>query len=388
MKNELIVLLLCGVLVLPLTSCTESNPSFTGATSETTNGIAVVVVDADRQPLAQVRVTLYASSDLSVIESAVSNDAGVAQFEKDSVECADKACFVEGIAGADSSLMSWSMLDVAHADSTEISLQPSSSLMLRTGTSNTDETILFENLQLQSTPYFAKRYKNEYVFAHVPAGLFTVVAHDSAVAEVSLAPGTVVDTLVRVPGVTREFVFEDFEDGDSLNNVAKTYPNYGWYYIANGGAILLKPDSTTGFAAAIEQDAQRGKVFSMRFTTGDSGYVLLGTHVGLDTGYYDLSALSAIRLTVRGDCEFAVALEHYREVGENTFKKSLWKAKATENWSEIVLRPGKEILNEKSLQVPWNEISNEIGLFSIFVQSGTFLTIDKIVFEGVGGSAI
>jgi hypothetical protein len=126
----------------------------------------------------------------------------------------------------------------------------------------------------------------------------------------------------------------------------------------------------------------------MRFTTGDSGYVLLGTHIGLDTGYYDLSALSAIRLTVRGDCEFSVALEHYREVGKNTFKKSLWKAKATENWSEIVLRPGKESLNEQSLQVPWNEISNEIGLFSIFVRSGTFLTIDKIVFEGMDGSGI
>ena len=375
------IFVLCVVL-LSLIGCSEKNPDFSGATSETTNGIAVAVVDADRLPLAQVRVTLYAKTDMSVLETSVSNSLGKVLFENSADACADGKCFVEGIAGVDSSLMSWSSLG---ADSAEIALLPSSSLMLRTGVSNSDNEMLFEKLHLESTPYFANRSGNEYVFAHVPAGLFTVVAGDSTVAEVSLNPGAVADTLVRMPGVTREFIFDDFEDGDSLNNIAKIYPNYGWYYIAKNGATLLKPDSALGFAAAVEQDSERGQVLSVQFVSGDSGYVLLGTHLGLDTGYYDLSALTAIRLTVNGDCEFDVALEHYREVLDNNFHKSLWNVRAADGWREVVLRPGKEVLDENSYQVAWNKISKEIGFFSIFIKSGSFLKIDQIVFEGMDG---
>ncbi len=384
MKDEL-KMLLCGALVFSLTGCSESNPEFTGATSETTNGVALVVVDAERKPLAQARVSLYEKSGTSLIETSVSDSAGVARFRKDSVECVDKSCFVEGIAGVDSSLMSWTPLDMATASATEISLLPSSSLMLRTGAADSSCENLYEILHLQSTPYFANRSGNEYVFAHVPAGLFTVVAGDSAVADVSLDPGAVADTLVRMPGVTREFVFEDFEDGDSLNNIAKTYMNYGWYYIAEKGATLLKPDTVSGFAAAIAQETGRGKFLSVLFTPGDSGYVLLGTHLGLDTGYYDLSGLTAIRLTVSGDCEFDVALEHYREVGDNNYRKSLWSARATDGWHEVVLRPGKEVLDENTFQVAWSEISKEIGFFSVFIKSGSYLKIDQIVFEGIDG---
>jgi hypothetical protein len=379
-------LLLSVVLGSFFMGCTENNPSFSGATSETTNGIAVVVVDAARKPLAQARVTLYAKSDMSALETSVSDSFGKANFESTADACAGENCFIEGIAGADSSLMSWSPLELDEDSATsKISLLPSSSLMLRTGADDSGRENLFANLQLQLTPYFANRSGNEYVFAHVPAGLFNVVAGDSTVAEVSLEPGAVADTLVRMSGVTREFVFDDFEDGDSLNNIAKKYTNYGWYYIAKNGAKLLKPDSTKGFAAAIEKESGRGKVLSVQYVSGDSDYVLLGTHLGLDTGYYDLSRLTAIRLTVSGDCNFDVALEHYQEVGDNNFRKSLWNVDAAEGWHEVVLRPGKEKLDENSYQVAWNEISKEIGFFSIFIKSGSFLKIDQIVFEGIDG---
>ena len=381
MKN---ILELCALLCLLLAGCTENNPGLSGATSETTNGIAVVVLDDAKRPLAQASVTLYTKTSLSAVETSISDSAGTAKFEKSSETCAGGNCFVEGIAGADSSLMSWSSLSLTeNSEPSKISLLPSSSLMLRTGAGDSSLENLFANLRLESTPYIANRSGDEYVFAHVPAGLFNVVAGDSMVAEVSLEPGAVADTLVRLPGVTREFVFEDFEDGDSLNNIAKVYSNYGWYYIAKDGATLLKPDSTKGFAAAIESESGRGKVLSMQFVPGDSGYVLLGTHLGLDTGYYDLSGLTAIRLTVNGDCEFDVALEHYREVLDNNFHKSLWNVKVAEGWREVVLRPGKEMLDDNSYQVAWSEISKEIGFFSIFIKSGSYLKIDQIVFEGI-----
>lgn len=355
-------------------ACTESNPEFTGATSETTNGIAFTVVDASHTPVANARIKLYSKETISVIDSAATNSLGEAHFD---TVISDG--FIEGIAGSDSSLMTWTALDTQQ---TEISLLPSASITVRTGAAEADYAKLYETIALQSTPYAATRNGNEYVFSRVPAGTFDIVTGDSLIATVSLENGTTADTLFRMPGITQEFVFEDFEDGDSLNNIAKTVPNYGWYFNASNDAKWITPDSSNKFATAISGD-EHGKYISLKFALGDSGFVLLGTHIGLDTGYYDLSKLTAVRLKVRGDCEFSVALEHFKDIGNNKFRKALWKSKASEDWHEIVIRPGNETLESESYQVRFSEIAKEIGLFSIFVSSGTFLQIDEIIFEGM-----
>lgn len=380
-------LILAASLLSCLWACSGSDPDTAGATSETTNGIAVTVLDAANKPVPQARVTLYSKQGLAVVGSARADAQGVASFGESSATCMDDGtlagpgCFVEGIAGEDSSLMSWSSLD-AKDSSAEVTLLPSASLTVRTGAAQADFANLFETLALDSTPYAAALAGGEYVFAHVPAGVFSVVAGDSVVATVSLEDGVVADTLFRVPDVTRELVFEDFDDGDSLNNIAAGYLNYGWYFSASKGASWTKPDSS-GFSSALKEDSSHGKFLATDFALGDSGYVLMGTRLGLDTTYYDLSGLTAIRLTVRGDCEFRVALEHYLDVGDNNFRKALWLAKASDGWTDVVLRPGNELLDESSYQVSWDEVSKEIGLFSIFITSGTHLEIDKIVFEGV-----
>lgn len=355
-------------------ACTESNPELTGATSETTNGIAFIVVDASHTPVANARIKLYSKETISVIDSAATNSLGEAHFD---TVISDG--FIEGIAGNDSSLMVWEPFDT---NQTRISLLPAASITVRTGAAEADYAKLYETIALQSTPYAATRNGNEYVFSRVPAGTFDIVAGDSLIATVSLENGTTADTLFRMPGITQEFVFEDFEDGDSLNNIAKTVPNYGWYFNASNDAKWITPDSSNKFATAISGD-EHGKYISLKFALGDSGFVLLGTHIGLDTGYYDLSKLTAVRLKVRGDCEFSVALEHFKDIGDNKFRKALWKSKASEDWHEIVIRPGNETLESESYQVRFSEIAKEIGLFSIFVSSGTFLQIDEIVFEGM-----
>jgi hypothetical protein len=280
--------------------------------------------------------------------------------------------------------MVWTKLDAADSMADEIELLPSVSLTVRTGAAASDSTILGSSLMLDATPYWAKNDGNEFVFSHVPAGLYTVLADNQPVADVSLDAGATVDTLMLFQELTREFVFEDFDDGDSLNNLTKDYPNYGWYYMPHRGASFESPDSAGGFAGALV-DGASGKYLSLKFTIEDSGYVMLGTHLGLDSGYYDLSALSAVRMKIRGDCMFAVALEHYREIENNNYNKALWFANAGEEWTELVLRPGKETLDAKNYQVAWDEISNEIGIFSIFIYNGSRLEIDEIVFEGVEG---
>ena len=358
-------------------ACSDTDSA--GATSETTNGIAITVVNASSMPIANARVTLYSKEDLSVLGTTKSDTAGIAQFDALDSSSAVNNVFVEGIAGEDSSLMAWTPLDTHQ---TEISLLPSASLTVRTGATQADYATLFDALALDSTPYSAIRSGGEYTFAHVPAGLFNVVAGDSLIATVKLDSGSTADTLFRIPDITREFVFEDFDDGDSLNNLAKVYPNYGWYFTTVGKAKFTRPDSTTGFTGALENET-RGKYLSVRYEISDSSYVMLGTHLGLDTGYYDISRLTAIRIKVRGDCKFYVALEHYKEIGDNTFRKALWKAEANEDWREFVFRPGEEALRDESYQVHFSEIATEIGFFSIFIRSGTYLQIDDIVFEGI-----
>ena len=389
-----------------LVGCTEKGNDAAGATSETTNGIAIVAFDGAHKPVPQARVTLYQRSGavpvespsedvniqeqsqflpshVSALETATADDSGMVQFETELDQCKNARCYVEGIAGEDSSLMVWTKLDAADSIADEIELLPSVSLTVRTGAAASDSIVSRSVVMLDATPYWAKNDGSEFVFSHVPAGLYTLLADDQPVAAVSLDAGTSVDTLVRFQELTREYVFEDFDDGDSLNNLAKTYKNFGWYYMPHKGATFESPDSAGGFAGALVDDGAGGKYLSLKYAIQDTGYVMLGTHLGLDSGYYDLSALSAVRLKVRGDCDFAVALEHYRQIENNNYNKALWMGTANDEWTDLVLHPGKEVLDSENYQVSWGEISNEIGIFSIFIYNGTRLEIDEIVFEGI-----
>ena len=389
-----------------LVGCTEKGNDAAGATSETTNGIAIVAFDGAHMPIPQARVTLYQrsgavpvespSEDVNIqeqsqflpsyvtaLETATANDSGMVQFETELDQCQNARCYVEGIAGEDSSLMVWTKLDAVDSTADEIELLPSVTLTVRTGAAASDSIVSRSVVMLDATPYWAKNDGSEFVFSHVPAGLYTLLANDQPVAAVSLDAGTSVDTLVRFQELTREYVFEDFDDGDSLNNLAKTYKNFGWYYMPHKGAVFESPDSAGGFAGALVDDGAGGNYLSLKYAVQDTAYVMLGTHLGLDSGYYDLSALSAVRLKVRGDCDFAVALEHYRQIENNNYNKALWMVSANDEWTDLVLHPGKEVLDRENYQVSWGEISNEIGIFSIFIYNGTRLEIDEIVFEGI-----
>lgn len=395
-----------GLILTMFSGCSDSGPETAGATSETTNGIAIVAFDGAHMPIPQARVTLYQRADftpaespsedvniqdvtqflpsyVSALETATADDSGMVQFETEPDQCQNARCYVEGIAGEDSSLMVWSKLDAVDSMADEIELLPSVSLTVRTGAAASDSVVSRSVVMLDATPYWAKNDGSEFVFSHVPAGLYTLLADDQPVADVSLDAGASVDTLIRISNVTREYVFEDFDDGDNLNNLAKKYPNYGWYYMPHKGATFESPDSASGFAGALVDDGAGGKYLSLKYAIQDTAYVMLGTHLGLDSGYYDLSALSAVRLKVRGDCRFAVALEHYRQLENNNYNKALWIATANDEWTELVLRPGDELLDDKNYQVAWDEISTEIGIFSVFISEGSRLDIDEIVFEGI-----
>ena len=405
-RNRTLFCVAFGLALAAFSGCSDSGSETAGATSETTNGIAVIAFDGAHKPIPQARVTLYQRSGavpvespsedvniqeqsqflpshVSALETATADDSGMVQFGTELDQCQNARCYVEGIAGEDSSLMVWTKLKAKESTMNEIELLPSVSLTVRTGAADSAVANSFGSVLLNASPYYARQEGNEFVFPHVPSGKYTVVMWDNPVADVSLDAGATVDTLVRFQKLTREYVFEDFDDGDSLNNLAKTYKNFGWYYMPHKGAVFESPDSAGGFAGALVDDGAGGKYLSLKYVIQDTGYVMLGTHLGLDSGYYDLSALSAVRLKVRGDCDFAIALEHYRQIENNNYNKALWMVAANDEWTDLVLHPGKEVLDSENYQVPWGEISNEIGIFSIFIYNGTRLEIDEIVFEGI-----
>lgn len=391
-------------------ACSDNASDTAGATSETTNGIAFRVVDADSKPLAMARVSLYSVADMVKQDSAVADSEGVAVFA-----APEEDCYLEAIAGSDSSLMAFEPFDTT---ATEVLLKPASTVVLNYSALDSS---LWSGLELflLNTPYSAKCVDGgdlgECVFAHVPAGEFEIVK-GSAVGEepigfvVLTLPGdtsivttvpqdtAVVDTTVQDTSDGLDTVavqdttardtlpadlFEDFDDGDSLTYYARKHFNYGWYFNVLSEASFVRPDSGSSFVTALDSNVERGYYLSTKFDLGDSGMVLIGSHIGEDTAYFDMSSLAEIRITLRGDGDVYVALEHYMEVEENSFNKALWYVKATEEWTEFVLKPGEEIIMPEAHEVEFNTISKEIALFSIFVSSGTFLEVDKIEFAGV-----
>ena len=145
-------------------------------------------VDGSNKPFVHAQMKVYSKDAFSVVDRALSDSSGRVSFNDSLGVCAGGDCFVEALAGEDSAFMSWSSVDFADSSVQEIALLPSASLIVRTGVSAQENSSLSEDVKLESTPYFAKRSGSEYVFAHVPAGLFTIVAGDSSIAEVSLKP--------------------------------------------------------------------------------------------------------------------------------------------------------------------------------------------------------
>ena len=99
-----------GFALTAFLGCSDSGSKTAGATSETTNGIAVVALDGVHKPVPQARVTLYQragftpaespSEDVNIqdvsqflpsyvtaLETATADDSGMVQFETRLDQC-------------------------------------------------------------------------------------------------------------------------------------------------------------------------------------------------------------------------------------------------------------------------------------------------------------
>lgn len=369
----------CGMTIagLALSGCSSNDSA--GATTETTNGIAVTVVDSLSHPVVAARVALYDTA-ANAVATGTSDSSGRVFLNKGA---SSGAFFVETLLGSDSSLMSW---DSLKTDTAEIKLLPSASLIIRSGAAVSDSSLLPSALRLKNTPYRAALAKTEYRFAHLPAGAFRVQNETGdSLGSVKITPAETLDTLFTIGSVLRTLLFEDFEDGNGKYVWADSTGSSGWYVNSENGGAWLSPLSSDSIPLSIVSgDAYEGsKAIALRFSLGDSGSVSLGTHLGADSLHYDLSSLSAIRIAVRGDVSFSLALEYYKDLATNKYNKATWSASAASSWREIVFHPGEEDPLGSAYTVPWADVSTGIALFTIFIRGGTSLDIDYIIFEGV-----
>ena len=85
MKSRLSACVAFGLALVAFSGCSDSGSETAGATSETTNGIAVIAFDGAHKPIPQARVTLYqrpgavladSPSYVSALETATADDSG------------------------------------------------------------------------------------------------------------------------------------------------------------------------------------------------------------------------------------------------------------------------------------------------------------------------
>jgi len=376
--NPIFLLLTCFFLFY---GCSQDQNA--GATTETTNGIALFIKDSSNQPLPLAKIALFDSSLSSPFATATSDSNGVVHFTlNDSI----KDYFIEAIHGADSSAMAWEKFE---GDSSLV--QVLSSVEIKVAFNTQDTLLLPNSIYLKGTPYQVISSEDGFIFKRAPQGIFEVRTDN----DISLGTFEINQSssfTFNEDALRKTLLLEDFNDGNIQFKYADKLSASGWYFSSSDDGIWYANENIewTDPTEEIEHPAQfisenafEGMSISLHYSTGDSGMLVLGTHLGADSISYDFSDMKAVRLMVRGDAIFDVALESNRTVGDNHYPKVLWRDTASTEWTEYVFYPGNEIVLPEHQQYTWNEVKQEIGIFSIFINSGSFIEIDQIIIDGI-----
>jgi len=370
------------LIIFLLLSCGKGNEN-AGATTETTNGIQISILDSLGSPKANARLNLYASNSFVKLDSAWSDSLGQVTLPKWS---RNSKIHFEAISGTDSSLMAW---QASSYDSMQkMVLRPSAYVRLRTAVPIQDTAELPISIQLANTPYLGYRKGAEYVFSRIPSGVYILqTSNDNILGTLYLQPNSILDTLWGFDVLSQALLFDDFEDGDVLTIPAIANGSQGWYLNQEKGASWIIPSSTTDLATAIHVDAVTSHRFlGLQFQLGDTGTVVLGTHLGKDAERFDLSNLTAIRITIRGNSRFDFALETPYQPITGEYQKTLWTDSATSEWKDVIFRPGDEFIDSINHQLSFQNNADSIALMSFFIRSGSYLEIDAIVLEGLSST--
>ncbi|HSQ41026.1 MAG TPA: hypothetical protein VLM37_01960 [Fibrobacteraceae bacterium] len=352
-----------------------------GTSTETTNGVALILLDGDSTPVAFARVVLYATESDSILDTALADSMGVTALNWDEALVGNLE-----VTSPDSSTMLWSWNRKATEFSDSTILLIPQSCRMHVYTSEKEIRIL----RLLSSPYQAQSVNDTFTFAHIPAGSWTLVHQpDSTDSTHLIALGHAVvssgDTVVTNLDSNTQTVLEDFEDADSRHNLAVLTGSTGWYFNALNSASWLQPLDKADFAAAVFADSSGiNHYLALRFILPtDSSMTLVGTHFADSGSTFDLSALQSISIRMRGDGVVSFAMENPASVGDTLFRKAIWSTTVDSNWHDYTFSPGGEVLWPEIGEVDFSSIADSIGFVTFFMQSGSWLDVDDLVLEGV-----
>lgn len=343
-----------------------------GVSTETTNGVSISVRDTSGKPVSRARVTLWDSRGDSMLAQGSTDGWGrcVIPLEPRTVSV--------HVSTSDQAQASWTSHVSLPRDSigrAQITVAPVSDLVFPGRA----------RVRLAGTPFqtLSGRLRN------LPAGSY-VVASDTGTVQrplgsLRLAAGAV-DTFAAP--LDSGLLIEDFDDGDStwIWGVLRS-PRARWFAQEGPyGAFLTTPlvDEATASAGMVATGAWRGRSLRIRYTSSDTGaFVQVGMYF---QGFLDLSKLRSVRVRVKGDGMFRLALVGYGpSVGG---ARAHWQAVPGPTWSEVVFRPGEEIPAGPSdpPRAAFADVSRAVHILMLQAYGGSDLSIDDIRFDGIEAS--
>lgn len=360
-------------LAASLGSC-ASDDRMTGVSTETTNGISVSVRDTSGKPMSRARVTLWDSRGDSMLAQGSTNASGLCLIP---LAPRDVSIHVTTPDGAQAAWRSNVSLPVDSIGHSHLTVAPVSELSFPGRA----------RIRLAGTPFQTMSGR----LANLPTGSYVVVPDTGAI-------GMPLGSLQLAAGVSDTFsatsdsglLVEDFDDGDStwIWGTLRS-PESRWFAQEGpSGAYLRTPlvDEATATPGMDTLGAWRGRSLRIRYTASDTGsFVQVGMYF---KGFLDLSKLRSIRVRVKGDGVFRLALHGYAPGLGGV--RAHWQAIPGPTWTEFVFRPGEELPAGPSEppRAAFADLSGVVHILMLQAYGGTNLSIDDIRFDGIEASDI
>jgi len=351
--------------------CTRDPSS--GASTETTNGLMGFVTDENGKPAARARVSAWDSHGHERLGTTYTDSTGRWRLDGLTGVVGVEVLTPDGSHGHWQGGHRWtSTIDTL----SEIRLRKMVNLSLK-GQKLT---------RLAGTPYITV----DGLLRSIPAGTYTVLSDTSPtsfpVGSVSCGK-TATDTFVSYSD--SGLLVEDFDDGDSTwiygpvrNNRSRWFAQTSPLGASLSAPLIAESTASPGFDTV---GAWRGRSLRIKYAVDDTGsFVQVGMYF---IGMVDLSKLRQVRVRVKGDGIFRLALHGYDSLGG---ARAVWQATPTSTWSQVTFKVGEELPagpSDPRRQV-FQKLSKHCHLLMLQAYAGTELQIDDIRFDGIDPSAI
>ncbi len=361
-----------------LSACSDDSHAGRGIWDETENGLAVTIRGPGGTLIPSARVRLVSATAV-VQDTAVSNDQGVAFFEKrPDYDGHVEVSASEGVAR--------SVLASGDSAVSEVLSAPATLL----GKLNLENGELPSEFYLYGTSYKAEiAADGSFSFEGIPAGDYAILsAEENSYLYWNgsqLAAGEV--TVVSLDAPAKDSVLiDDFEDSRGTNL---------FYALTGGGWWFTYGDSTSTISPKLperglsREDAYAGnKCLHETFVIDSSAinpYALVGFNIGTPPSEdslhgYDLSKVDSVTFYVKGSGHVFMQFAGLDESLESLNWEFEFDIPSNEEWTRISAVPGEDF--------SWKSIASNMKTINFLVTKSADIWIDEIVFHGASASDI